>query len=65
MKKLGEFARNNLLLFPMKSPKNLRLKYFWKNDLETGIKITDFQTPDKTSDTIKYLLDILKIHRTS
>ena len=31
----------------------------------TGIEITDFQMPDKTSDTIKYLPDILKIHRTS
>ena len=30
----------------------------------TGIKIIDFQTPDKTSDTIKYLPDILKIHQT-
>ena len=30
-----------------------------------GIEITDFQRPDKTSDTIKYLLDILKIHRAS
>ena len=27
--------------------------------------ITDFQTPDKTSNTIKYLPDILKIHHTS
>ena len=24
----------------------------------TGIEITDFQMPDKTSDTIKYLPDI-------
>ena len=30
-----------------------------------GIEITDFQTPDKTSDTIKYIPNILKIHRTS
>ena len=27
-----------------------------------GIEIKDFQTPDKMSDTIKYLPDILKIH---
>ena len=27
-----------------------------------GTEITDFETPDKTSNTIKYLLDILKIH---
>ena len=27
----------------------------------TGIKITDFQIPDKMSDTIKYLPVILKI----
>ena len=32
---------------------------------QPGIKITDFQMPDKPSDTIKYLLDILKIHQTS
>ena len=31
----------------------------------TGIEITDFQTPDHTSGTIKYLPDIFKIHRTS
>ena len=31
----------------------------------TGIKITDFLMPSRTSDTIKYLLDILKIHQTS
>ena len=30
-----------------------------------GTEITDFQMPDKTSDTIKYLPDILKIHWTS
>ena len=30
-----------------------------------GVEITDFQTPDKTSRTIKYLPDILRIHRTS
>ena len=29
------------------------------------IEITGYQMPDKTSNTIKYLLDILKIHRTS
>ena len=28
-----------------------------------GIEITDFQMPDKTTDTIKYLPGILKIHR--
>ena len=27
-----------------------------------GSEITDFQRPDKMPDTIKYLLDILKIH---
>ena len=27
-----------------------------------GTEITDFEMPDKTSNTIKYLLDILKIH---
>ena len=32
---------------------------------KSGIEITDFQTPDKTSDTIKCLPDILKIHRIS
>ena len=26
----------------------------------TGIEITNFETPDKTSDTIKYLPDIFK-----
>ena len=31
----------------------------------SGIKITVFQIPDKTSDTIKYLPVILKIHWTS
>ena len=31
----------------------------------TGIEITDFQMSDKTSNTIRYLLDILKIHQTS
>ena len=31
----------------------------------TWIEITDFQMPDKTFDTIKYLPDILKIQRTS
>ena len=31
----------------------------------SGIKVIDFQTPDKTSDTIKYLPDILKIYWTS
>ena len=31
----------------------------------SGIEITGYQMPDKTSNTIKYLLDILKIHRTS
>ena len=31
----------------------------------TGVKITDFQMPNKTSGTIKYLLDILRIHQTS
>ena len=30
-----------------------------------GIKITDFQMPDKTSGAFKYLPDILKIHRTT
>ena len=29
------------------------------------MEIADFQMPDKTSDTIKYLPDILKIHWTS
>ena len=29
------------------------------------MEIADFQMPDKTSDTIKYLPDILKIHQTS
>ena len=33
--------------------------------ISTGIEIADFQTPDKTSDAIKYLPDILKIHSTS
>ena len=31
----------------------------------TGIEITDFQAPDKISNTIKYLADILSIHWTS
>ena len=31
----------------------------------SGVEITDFQTPDKTSGTIKYLPDILRIHQTS
>ena len=30
-----------------------------------GIEITDFQMPDKMSDTIKYLPDISKINQTS
>ena len=30
-----------------------------------GIEITDFQMPDKMSDSIKHLPDILKIHQTS
>ena len=30
-----------------------------------GTEITDFQMPDKTSNTIKYLPVILKIHQTS
>ena len=30
-----------------------------------GIEITDFQAPDKISNTIKYLTDILNIHWTS
>ena len=30
-----------------------------------GIEITNFETPDKTSDTIKYLPDISKIHLAS
>ena len=34
-------------------------------DTYAGIEITDFQMPDKTSSTIKYLPDILKIHWTS
>ena len=29
-----------------------------------GIEVTDFQTPDKMSDTVNYLPDILKIHQT-
>ena len=29
-----------------------------------GIEVTDFQTPDKMSDTVNYLPDILKIHWT-
>ena len=32
---------------------------------EPGVEITDFQMPDKTSDTVKYLPDILKINRAS
>ena len=31
-------------------------------NIQTGIEITDFQTPDKTSNTINHLLNILKIH---
>ena len=31
----------------------------------TEVQITNFQTSDKTSSTIKYLLGILKIHQTS
>ena len=31
----------------------------------SGIEITDFQTPNKMSDTIKYAPDILKIHQKS
>ena len=38
-------------------------KIFWV--LLTGIRITDFQMLHKMSDTIKYLLGILKIHWTS
>ena len=40
-------------------------KEYHINERNSGIEITDFQTPDKTSDTIKYLPDILKIHWTS
>ena len=37
-----------------------------QNDTVTaGVEITGFQTPGKTSDTIKDLPNILKIHRTS
>ena len=32
---------------------------------KSGVEITHFQTPDKTSGTIKYLPEILRIHRTS
>ena len=32
---------------------------------KSWVEITNFQMPDKTSGTIKYLLDILKIHLTS
>ena len=31
-------------------------------NIQTGIEITDFQTPDKTSNTINHLPNILKIH---
>ena len=31
----------------------------------TGVQITDFKMPDKTSSTIKYLSEILKIHPVS
>ena len=31
---------------------------------KSGVEITDFQTPDKTSGTVKYLPDILRIHQT-
>ena len=31
-------------------------------NIQTGIKITDFQMPDKTSNTINHLPNILKIH---
>ena len=34
-------------------------------DGKAGVEITNFETPDKMSGTIKYLSDILKIHRTS
>ena len=41
--------------------KNVNLKH----DNYTRVEITDFQTLDKTSDTIKYLPAILKMHGTS
>ena len=42
------------------------VKFFYEEIyLCRGIEMKDFQTPDKMSDNIKYLPDILKIHRTS
>ena len=40
-------------------------KFFGFANHFTGIEITDSQMSDKTSDIIKYLLDILKIYLTS
>ena len=40
------------------------IQFFDTMLLHTGIEIKDFQTSDKTSDTIKYLPYILKIYQT-
>ena len=42
----------------------LNQQFYKKINVLKGVKITDFQTPDKTSGTIKYLPDILRFHRT-
>ena len=50
---------------PKESNNGGNLFYYIKQGIDPGIEITDFQMPDKISDTIKHLPDILKIYRTS
>ena len=39
--------------------------YLFTKGGKAGVEITNFKMPGKTSGAIKYLSDILKIHRTS